>query len=301
MRQGREKVCSNASRQWAEAPASLARLHRAWQAMADPMDIELPAPATGSGAPPRALIACPRRVSPPDEPRLWAWGTCVQPSAELGARWPAVECPCIAFSSLSYRSRSVLTRGRLLITAESSAERPSPGEPAELAPSPLRSGLGAARGSLAAAGKALSGVLGRKRAVGENAAPQQPKPPQPLAPVGKASGAVMAKQAYAFTDHCGTYPCAAPPLARRLARSCYAARAPTMPRSRCTPPHVRYAAPRTETSSPLLRRARPPLPAAAALPSRALRRPSQRDLGRASCSWLGGVSVRRPHRQFCAA
>ena len=269
--------------------------------MAEPMDQGLPVASADAGATPRALIACPRRGSTPDGACSWAWGACVQPSAELGARWPAVECPYIAFPSLFCLARLCHTRGRLLITAESSAERPSPGEPAELAPSPLRSGLGAARGSLAAAGKALSGVLGRKRAVGENAAPQQPKPPQPLAPVGKASGAVMAKQAYAFTDHCSTYPCAAPPLARRLARSCYAARAPTMPRSRCTPPHVRYAAPRTETSSPLLRRARPPLPAAAALPSRALRRPSQRDLGRASCSWLGGVSVRRPHRQFCAA
>ena len=51
----------------------------------------------------------------------------MQPSAELGARWPTVECPCIAFPSLSYRSRSVLTRGRLLNMPENSIAGPSQG------------------------------------------------------------------------------------------------------------------------------------------------------------------------------
>ena len=140
----------------------------------------------------------------------------MQPSAELGALWRAVECPCIAFTRLFCLSYLVISRKCLLITAENSAVRPSPGDPTELAPSPLRSGLGAARGSVAAVGRAISVALSRKRGDGENAAPQQPKPPQPLAPAGKASGAVMAKPAYAFTDHCVKYPCAAPPFARRL-------------------------------------------------------------------------------------
>ena len=176
----------------------------------------------------------------------------MQPSAELGALWRAVECPCIAFPRLFCLAYLCISRKCLLITAENSAVRPSPGDPTELAPSPLRSGLGAARGSVAAVGRAISVALSRKRGDGENAAPQQPKPPQPLAPAGKASGAVMAKPAYAFTDHCVKYPCAAPPFARRLARSCYVARAHHAPQ----PLHS---------------------------PSRALRRPSQRDLGSAPC------------------
>ena len=105
---------------WPEGWLSLGRLHLAWQALADLMDLSLPAASAGAGATPRALIACPRRGSTPDGACVGAFGACVQPSAELGARRPAAEGPCIAFQSLSRVLRLVVTRGRLLITPENS-------------------------------------------------------------------------------------------------------------------------------------------------------------------------------------
>ena len=104
-----EESLGGATSAWPEGWLSLGRLHLAWQALADLMDLGLPAASAGAGATPRALIACPRRGSTPDGAWVGAFGACVQPSAELGARRPAAEGPCIAFPSLSYRSRSVLT------------------------------------------------------------------------------------------------------------------------------------------------------------------------------------------------
>ena len=120
-----EESLGGATSAWPEGWLSLGRLHLAWQALADLMDLGLPAASAGAGATPRALIACPRRGSTPDGACSGAWGACVQPSAELGARWPAIEGLCIAFPSLSYRSRSVLTRGRLLNMPENSIAGPS--------------------------------------------------------------------------------------------------------------------------------------------------------------------------------
>ena len=108
------------------------------------------------------------------------------------------------------------TRARRLITAENSVVRPSPGEQAEPASLPLRSGLRAALGGLAAAGARQLGALSRKRDSGEIAATQQPKRPPP-AMMGKASAAAVAKNAYEFAALCGKSPCAASPLARALA------------------------------------------------------------------------------------
>jgi len=109
------------------------------------------------------------------------------------------------------------TRARRLITAENSVVRPSPGEQAEPASLPLRSGLRAALGGLAAAGARQLGALSRKRDSGENAAPQQPRPPQPPSGQAKVGGAAVAKNAYDFAALCGKCPCAASPLARALA------------------------------------------------------------------------------------
>ena len=67
---------------------------------------------------------------------------------------------------------------------------------------PLRSGLRAALGDLAAAGARQLGALSRKRDSGEIAATQQPKRPPP-AMMGKASAAAVAKNAYEFAALCG--------------------------------------------------------------------------------------------------
>ena len=122
-----EESLGGATSAWPEGWLSLGRLHLAWQALADLMDLGLPAASAGAGATPRALIACPRRGSTPDGACSAECRACVQPSAELGARWPAIEGLCIAFPSLSYRPRSVLTRGRLLNMPENSIAGPSQG------------------------------------------------------------------------------------------------------------------------------------------------------------------------------
>ena len=182
--------------------------------MAEPMDQGLPAASADAGATPRALIACPRRGSTPDGVGLGAFGACAQPFAVLGARWPAAECPCIAFQSLSRVLRLVVTRGRLLFTAESSAVRPSSGDPAEPAPSSVRSALAPLRVSVVAAVRGAVAAAVRKRRSGDNAGPQQPRPAQPA---GAAMARVSAKKAYDFAEHCAKTPCAASPFARALA------------------------------------------------------------------------------------
>ena len=82
---GKESL-DGATSAWPEGWLSLGRLHLAWQALADLMDLSLPAASAGAGATPRALIACPRRGSTPDGACLGAFGACVQPGAELWER-----------------------------------------------------------------------------------------------------------------------------------------------------------------------------------------------------------------------